>query len=228
MKTVFVSGANRGLGLEFARQYAADGWRVLAGCRDPARAETLRALANVEVVPFDVADSRSIAVAAKRLAGQSVDLLINNAGIFGSSVGDRQQSLDLVDLDVWAQVLRTNVLGPFEVTRAFLPLLAKNAVVGIVSSTLGSIGNNDYGSLYAYRSSKTAVNMVGRSLAMDLKPRGIAVVLLHPGWVHTDMGGPKAPVSPVDSIAGMRQVLGSVTVASTGRFFGWDGAELPW
>ena len=228
MKTVFISGANRGLGLEFARQYSADEWRVIAGCREPDRADALRMLENTRIVAMDVADSGSIASAAAQLSGLSIDLLINNAGIYGSKVGDRGQSLDLMDIDIWTHVMRTNVMGPFEVTRAFLPLLAKEAVIGIVSSTLGSIGDNGHGGVYAYRSSKAAVNMVGRSLAMDLKPRGFPVVLLHPGWVHTDMGGPKAPVAPVDSIAGMRRVLANVTLASTGRFFGWDGAELPW
>jgi NAD(P)-dependent dehydrogenase (short-subunit alcohol dehydrogenase family) len=228
MKTVFISGANRGLGFEFARQYAAAGWSVLGGCRDAGRADALRALPSTQVVALDVADSDSIAQVSRAVAETTIDLLINNAGIYGSTAGDRAQSLELVDLDVWTTVLRTNVMGPLALTRALLPVLSKDAVIGILSSTLGSIAGNTQGGLYAYRSAKAAVNMVGRSLAADLKPRGIAVVLLHPGWVHTDMGGPRAPVSPSDSIAGMRQVLDSVTVASTGRFFGWDGAELAW
>jgi NAD(P)-dependent dehydrogenase (short-subunit alcohol dehydrogenase family) len=228
MKTVFISGANRGLGFEFVRQYAAAGWRVIAGCRDPGRADALNALPNTQVVTLNVSDSQSIATAARAVSETTIDLLINNAGIYGSTAGGQTQSLDLIDLDVWTTVLRTNVMGPLALTRALLPVLSREAVIGILSSTLGSIAGNTQGGLYAYRSAKAAVNMVGRSLAADLKPRGIAVVLLHPGWVRTDMGGPRAPVSPVDSIAGMRQVLDSVTLASTGRFFGWDGAELAW
>jgi NAD(P)-dependent dehydrogenase (short-subunit alcohol dehydrogenase family) len=228
MPVVFISGANRGLGFEFARQYAADGWQVLAGCRSPATAQNLKDLKGVETVALDVADPLSIAAAVGALEGKSIDLLINNAGIFGSTVGDDAQSFENQPSDMWVDVLRTNVIAPFEVTRAFLPLLKKGSTVAIVSSELGSIAQNAGGGMYAYRSSKAAVNMVGRSLAADLKPHGISVVLLHPGWVHTDMGGPAAPVSPADSIAGLRRVLAEVTPATSGRFISFKGSELPW
>ena len=228
MPTIFISGANRGLGLEFARQYAAAGWGVLAGCRDPARAAELEAIAGVEKIALTVDEPASIASAVAAVGDRRIDLLINNAGIFGSTVGDSRQTLDETDLDVWSKVFRTNVQAPFALTRALLPKMGSGSVVGILSSELGSIAGNAMGELYAYRSSKAAVNMVGKSLSIDLKPRGIIVVLLHPGWVHTDMGGPSAPVGPVESIAGLRKVLADVTPASSGRFLAWDGREMAW
>ena len=220
MPTIFISGANRGLGFEFARQYSAAGWTVLAACRDPGQATELAAL--------NVTDPASIAAVVDAVGNRRIDLLLNNAGIFGSIVGDQEQTLDVISLDIWNDVFQTNVIAPFALTRALLPKLAAGAVVGILSSELGSIAGNTTGELYAYRSSKAAVNMVGKSLAIDLKARGIIVVLLHPGWVHTDMGGPAAPVSPVESIAGLRKVLAAATPASSGRFLAWDGREMPW
>jgi NAD(P)-dependent dehydrogenase (short-subunit alcohol dehydrogenase family) len=228
MKTVFISGANRGLGLEFARQYAAAGWQVLGGCRDPERADALRALPNTRAITLDVSNARSIENAAIQTGGQQIDLLINNAGIYGTALGDSGQTLAEQDIEIWMGVLRANVLGVFELTRALLPLIPSGGMVAIMSSRLGSIAENRDGGMYAYRSSKTAVNMVGRSLAQDLKPRGVTVVMLHPGWVATDMGGANAPVKPADSVAGLRKVLDGVTPDSTGRFLAWDGAELPW
>jgi NAD(P)-dependent dehydrogenase (short-subunit alcohol dehydrogenase family) len=228
MSTVFISGANRGLGFEFAKQYAADGWCVLAGCRNPDKAENLKALKGVEVVALNVDDPASIAGAAKAVSGHTIDLLINNAGIFGSTVGDDKQTLENQTADMWVDVLRTNVIAPFEVTRALLPFMKKGSLVAFVSSELGSLEQNTGGNMYAYRSSKAAVNMVGRSLAADLKPRGITVVLLHPGWANTDMGGPAAPVNPTDSIAGLRKALAGVTPETSGRFLSFAGGELPW
>jgi NAD(P)-dependent dehydrogenase (short-subunit alcohol dehydrogenase family) len=228
MPTVFISGANRGLGLEFARQYAADGWHVIGGCRDPGSAAALAEIPGIETIALDVANEDSIGSAAEALAGRELDLLLNNAGVYGSIVGDSAQRLETMDAAMWRRILDTNVLGPFLLTRALLPRLGKGSVVGILSSELGSVANNRRGEIYGYRSSKAAANMVGRSLSVDLKPRGVIVVLLHPGWAHTDMGGPGAPVNPVDSIAGLRRVLAGVTPDSSGRFLAWDGREMPW
>jgi NAD(P)-dependent dehydrogenase (short-subunit alcohol dehydrogenase family) len=228
MPTVFISGANRGLGLEFARQYSADGWQVIGGCRDPDKAAALAAIAGVEVVRLDVADEASIASVAQALDGRKLDVLLNNAGIYGSTVGDAEQRLETMDPAVWRAVLDTNVIAPFLLTRALLPNLEAGSIVGILSSELGSIANNSFGEIYGYRSSKAAVNMVGRSLSLDLRPKAIIVLLLHPGWAHTEMGGPHAPVDPVDSIAGLRRVLAAATPESSGRFLAWDGREMPW
>jgi NAD(P)-dependent dehydrogenase (short-subunit alcohol dehydrogenase family) len=228
MPTVFISGANRGLGLEFAKQYAADGWQVIGACREPARADALRTIPRARLLPLDVTEAQSIAACADALAGEKIDLLLNNAGIYGSIVGDKEQTLDRMDAGNWLEILRTNLIAPFALTRALLPNLSKGSIVGFLSSELGSIASNRMGEIYGYRSSKAALNMVGRSLSIDLKPRGIIVVLLHPGWAHTDMGGPRAPVDPVESIAGLRRVLARVTPESSGRFLSWDGREMPW
>jgi NAD(P)-dependent dehydrogenase (short-subunit alcohol dehydrogenase family) len=228
MPTIFISGANRGLGLEFARQYATAGWHVLAGCRDLARAAELGSIAGVETIALNLDDPNSVAAAVQAVGEREIDLLLNNAGIYGSIVGDSEQTLANMDLDIWDKVFKTNVIGPFALTRALLPRLKAGAIIGILSSELGSIAKNSMGQIYAYRSSKAAVNMVGKSLAIDLKQRGIIVVLLHPGWAHTDMGGPAAPVDPVESITGLRKVLAAVTPDSSGRFLAWDGGEMPW
>jgi NAD(P)-dependent dehydrogenase (short-subunit alcohol dehydrogenase family) len=228
MRTVFISGANRGLGLEFARQYAADDWQVVATCRDPGAADALHALPNTEILALEATDPDSIAACAKALEGRRIDLLLNNAGIYGSVVGDAQQRLENMDTGLWLDILKTNVIAPFALTRALLPNLGEGSVIGILSSELGSIAGNNFGEIYGYRSSKAAVNMVGKSLSIDLKARGIIVVLLHPGWAHTDMGGPRAPVNPVDSVTGLKRAIAGLTPASSGRFLAWDGREMHW
>ena len=192
------------------------------------RAAELTALDGVEVVALDVTDADSIANAAAAVAHHKIDVLINNAGIYGSVVGDRLQTLELTNVEVWNDVFQTNVIAPFALTRALLPNMSPSAVIAILSSELGSITNNTRGEIYAYRSSKAAVNMVGKSLAIDLKPLGFTVILLHPGWAHTDMGGPAAPVDPVESIAGLRKVIAAATPDLSGRFLAWNGREMPW
>jgi NAD(P)-dependent dehydrogenase (short-subunit alcohol dehydrogenase family) len=224
MPTLLVTGANRGLGLEFARQYAADGWRVIAGCRDPGAASALKGLVHVEPIALDVADPASIAAAAAQLAGVRLDLLLHNAGAlegWGKSLAETTR-------DEFERVLRVNLLGPFELTRAALPLLGQGSKIAIMSSGLGSIAQIGSGRFYAYRTSKAAVNMLGACLAQELGPSGIAVVLLHPGWVHTEMGGAAAPLDPPTSVRGLRQRIAETSLANSGRFVAWDGKDLPW
>lgn len=226
MPTVVVTGANRGIGLEFARQFAADGWRVVAGVRRPEAADALKAIGGVEVRPLDAADPTSIRAFAEGLGGEAVDLLVNNAGTFGPQRQDR----DGIDAAGWEETLRVNALGPVLTVLALAPNLEKAAkpVAATVTSRMGSIGGNTSGGHYAYRMSKAAVNMGMKNLSIDLADRNIAVVVLHPGWVQTDMGGPNATVRAVDSVAGMRRVLARVGIAETGRFFGFDGNDIPW
>lgn len=228
MPTVIVTGANRGIGLEFARQYAADGWRVIATCRRPDEAATLKALAGVEVHTLDVGDPAAIQGFAAALAGERIDLLLNNAGIFGPD--HPRQSKDGIDPEGWLQTLRINALAPVLLTLALRDNLAKAEApkVATVSSQLGSIGENGSGGMYAYRASKAAINAGNRSLAVDLKERNIACVVLHPGWVQTDMGGANAPVKPADSVAGMRRVIARIGLDDSGCFYGYDGREIPW
>ena len=231
MSTLLVTGANRGLGLEFARRYAADGWRVLATCRDPGSADELRRLAaesggRITVSALDVTDNGSVRAAAQALVGTPIDLLINNAGV-GSP---RNQKLGNLDYAAWARVLDVNTLGPMRVTEAFLGNVAAGTEKKIVTITsgMGSIADNTSGGSYAYRSSKAAVNMVVKSLSIDLAPRGITCVVINPGWVRTDMGGPGGKISPAESIAGMKRVIAKLRPADSGKFFNYDGGSYPW
>jgi NAD(P)-dependent dehydrogenase (short-subunit alcohol dehydrogenase family) len=231
VNTVLVTGANRGLGLEFARQYAADGWRVVAACRDPGAAGDLNRLAagsggRIVVIALDVSDLASVRAAALSLAGTPIDLLINNAGV-GSPRG---QKLGALDYAAWARVLDVNTLGPMRVTEAFLDHLAAGAGKKVVTITsgMGSIADNGSGGSYAYRSSKAAVNMVVKSLSLDLAPRGITCIVMNPGWVRTDMGGPGGKISPEESISAMRRVIAKLKPADTGKFFNYDGGSYPW
>jgi NAD(P)-dependent dehydrogenase (short-subunit alcohol dehydrogenase family) len=231
VNTVLVTGANRGLGLEFARQYAADGWKVYAACRRPDEASALGQLAagsggHVEAIALDVTDTASVRAAAAELAGIPIDLLVNNAGV-GSPKGQKLGSLDYA---AWQRVLDTNTLGPMRVVEAFLGHVEKGGQKKIVTITsgMGSIGDNGSGGSYAYRSSKAAVNMVVKSLSIDLAERGITCIVLNPGWVRTDMGGPGGRLSPEQSIAGMRKVIAGLTPADSGKFFNHDGGQYPW
>lgn len=228
MPTVFITGANRGLGLEMARQYVADGWRVLAGCRDPDKAEALRALGNggVEIHALDVSDHNQVDDLAGRLSGAAIDLLINNAGVLG---GHDHQDFGDIDYDIWEDVLRVNLLAPVKVAEAFADHVAasERKTMAFLSSQLGSIANAG-GGYFIYGTSKAALNMAVKSMAVALKPRGIAVVATHPGWVQTDMGGAEADITPQTSVTGLRRVFDSVKPGDSGRFVQYDGVELPW
>jgi NAD(P)-dependent dehydrogenase (short-subunit alcohol dehydrogenase family) len=220
MPSVLVTGASRGIGREFCRQYLAAGWRVLAAVRDPKAA-----LEGTVAHKLDVDDPASV-VALGDAIDEPLDLVISNAGISGP----RDDGPGNFPVEPWLQVMRTNVIGPALVADAFAPHLkrGKGRVLATISSRMGSIGALETGGRYVYRSSKAAVNMVNRLLSFDLKPQGITCIVLHPGWVRTDMGGASAPVSPEDSVRGMRQVLDRVGPKDTGAFFNYDGTPLPW
>jgi NAD(P)-dependent dehydrogenase (short-subunit alcohol dehydrogenase family) len=229
--TALITGANRGLGLEFARQFAADSWKVYAACRAPAEASDLQKLAaasggHLETLALDVTDMASVRAAAAKLAGIPIDLLINNAGV-GSPKG---QKLGSLDYGAWARVLDTNTLGPMRVAEAFLGNIERGGQKKIVTITsgMGSIADNGSGGSYAYRSSKAAVNMVVKSLSVDLAGRGITCIVMNPGWVRTDMGGPGGQLSPEQSIAGMRKVIEGLTPADSGKFFNHNGKNYAW
>ncbi len=231
MSTVLVTGANRGLGLEFVRQYAADGWKVYAACRDPDAAQELGQVAAqsggaIRVLALEVTDTASIRAAAQSLAGEAIDVLINNAGV-GSP---KKQRLGSLDYAAWARVLDVNTLGPMRVVEAFLDSVAKGGDRKIVTltSAMGSIADNGSGGSYAYRSSKAAVNIVMKSLSIDLAPRGITCVVVHPGWVRTDMGGPDGKLTPMQSVAALRKLIAELKPEDTGRFFNYDGKTYPW
>lgn len=227
MPTVLITGANRGIGLEFARQYAATGWRVIATCRQPSLATELKALpGEVEIFALDVGDFPVLGDLAKSLKRESVDLLLANAGVYGP----RPSPFGAVDDGAWEAVLRLNTIAPLKLAEAFCDLVARSELrsMAFLSSKMGSIADNTSGGSYIYRSSKAALNVVVKSLAVDLAPRGISVAALHPGWVRTDMGGPSALIDAEVSVAGMRRVLADLTPETSGRFLNYDGCEIPW
>lgn len=227
MPTVLITGANRGLGLEFARQYGAAGWTVHAAARNPDAAEDLASIdGRVDAHRLDVLDPGQIAALAKTLAGEEIDLLINNAGV-GAPTGTE---LGEVDYEAWQRVLEINALAPLRVAEAFIDNVARSRrkQIAFLSSRAGSITNNIAGGRYIYRSSKAALNAVVRSLALDLRQHGCIVVALHPGWVRTDMGGDAAPLAPKDSVTAMRDLLDRLEPHDNGHFINYDGRELEW
>ncbi|HLT78612.1 MAG TPA: SDR family oxidoreductase [Ferrovibrio sp.] len=226
MPTLLITGANRGIGLELTRQYAADGWDVIACARQPDKADELKALGSrVTVEALDVTDYAAVDRLAETYKDRPIDLLINNAGIYGI----RNPPLTIADFDDYLKVLQVNAVAPMKVTLAMLPALkkAKAAKIATISSRMGSIGSDGSGA-YVYRASKAAINAAMHSLALDLRPTGITCILLHPGWVKTDMGGQGADITPQVSASGIRSVIARATAADTGRFFNYDGAEIPW
>lgn len=226
MPTVMITGANRGLGLEFARQYIQDGWSVIATCRKPEDATELNAIVGVTVYPLNVTNFEAVRALADQLKGTAIDLLVNNAGVYGP----KRSALNEIDFDVWEQVLRTNALAPLCVAQCFAPHVAASdrKCIATLSSKMGSMTDNTSGGGYIYRSSKAAVNAVMKSLANDLRPQGVISVLLHPGWVRTDMGGPSGLIDAEQSVAGMRRVIDAADMNASGRFYAYDGAEIPW
>jgi NAD(P)-dependent dehydrogenase (short-subunit alcohol dehydrogenase family) len=216
MPTLFVTGANRGLGLEFVRQYRADGWDVIATVREMS--PELEAL-GTEVRTLDMADAA--AVSAVR-AGRPVDLLIANAGTYGP-----RDAQDAASADEWLDTFAVNTIAPYLLAKALLPeVKAAGGKLIAISTRMGSIEDNDSGGFLAYRSSKTALNMAWRTLA--LANPDLVCVPFHPGWVQTRMGGQSAPVTPAQSIAGMRKVIEGLTATESGEFFDFEGKAVPW
>jgi len=221
--TVLVVGASRGLGLEFVRQYAADGSRVIATHRAPADGERLRRL-GAEPQSLDVLDEASLAALGRRLAGERLDLAILSAGIFGPRTAGAEAPA-AADFDV---VMRTNVLAPMRLIALLAPLLDSGSRLAVLSSRMGSVSLMQSPSGWLYRASKAAVNCVLKAASIELGGRGIVCTALHPGWVRTDMGGAAADIEVADSVAGMRRVLAAAGASANGRFFGHDGSEIAW
>lgn len=237
--TVLITGTTRGIGLEFAKQYAAAGWDVLACSRHPEAAalQQLTSIhSNVSVWELDVCNPKQIRKLVNDLQGKPIDLLINSAGIYGWEENDEDadQTLDNVSIEAMSKVYEVNCIAPLMLSRSLLPNLEMSLLRTIVSITsrAGSIGDNTNGGIYAYRSSKAALNMAMKSLAVDLKPQQIKVILLHPGWVKTDMGGPDALIDTETSVKGMRQVIDTQvqkpTIDTDNIFMNYKGEILPW
>ena len=222
-----ITGTSRGIGLEFARAYSEAGWSVIATLRDGGDTDGLAALpGSVTPVQLDVADPASVAILGERLKGVALDLLIANAGVYGP----RGVPLGRISYPDWQAVMAVNVFGSIRVIETFLEHLRAGSGRRIVAITskMGSIADNGSGGTYPYRSSKAALNAAMRSVALDLAPEGFAVGVLHPGWVKTEMGGPHALIDTATAVAGMRRVIDGLTVANTGRFWNYDGREIPW
>jgi NAD(P)-dependent dehydrogenase (short-subunit alcohol dehydrogenase family) len=231
MPSAFITEANRGLGFEFARQYLTGGWQVYAACRDPDSATELHRLADaggdkLQIVALDVTHPANVKSAAAELDAGAIDLLLNNAGV-GGALG---QTVGNIDYKAWAKVLEVNTMGPLRVSEAFVEHVARSErkLIVTLTSGMGSIADNASGGAFAYRSSKAAVNMVMRSLAIDLAPRGITCVVVNPGWVQTDMGGPHATLTPAESVSRLRRLIDSLGPAQSGKFFNHDGREYAW
>ena len=214
MPTILITGAGRGLGRELARQYAADGWKVI-GTERGAKAEHR----------LDVGDPKQAAALARKLKGTPLDVLFCNAGI----VGKRGMALGSFDYDSWAEVLRVNLLGVAAVVEAFAEHVAagERKVIALMSSRLGSISESS-GMTLPYATSKAALNLLAKGLAATLASRGVIVVALSPGWVRTDMGGAGAPLSPQTSVDGLRKVIAGLKPSDSGKFFSHDGSTIPW
>jgi NAD(P)-dependent dehydrogenase (short-subunit alcohol dehydrogenase family) len=224
MPTIAVAGASRGIGLELVRQFSAGGWRAIGTSREMAKGAAISA-AGGEVYLCDVVDAASVARLGQGLAKESIDILVCNAGIYGP----RDWSLGNTDYAAWAQVMHTNLLAPMRVIEALVEPVARSSLrtIALMSSRLGSIAQAD-GTGIIYRTSKAALNALGNNLAVLLAARGINVVMLHPGWVRTDMGGPSASISVEESVAGMKKVLTGIGPADSGKFYSFDGSEIGW
>lgn len=229
MGNVLISGANRGIGLELARQYLQDGWRVFAACRQPEKAQELNGLAgqgDLTVQPLDVTDARQVQNLRSAVGNTPIDVLINNAGTYGQKGGNFGRT----DADAWETAFRINVIAVMRMMEAFADAVAasEQKVIANMSSKMGSMGDNGSGGSYVYRSSKAALNAISVSAARDLEDQGIKVVALHPGWVRTEMGGPNALIDVQESVRGLRRVLAGLDREQSGRFLDYKGEIVPW
>ena len=229
-ETILITGSNRGIGLELVHQYAAQGWQVLACCRHPDQATALNRLGeqfpDITIYALDVAQQDQVQKLAAHLQGCPIDILFNNAGIYGpydAVFGNTDEAR-------WLDCLHTNVIAPMKMMEAFVTQVAasKHKLIAAMSSKMGSMADNGSGGSYIYRSSKAALNAVMKSAAIDLAPRGVKVAILHPGWVQTDMGGPNAEITVAESVGRMREILGKITADNSGTFFDIDGSTIPW
>ncbi|MGE3318456.1 MAG: SDR family oxidoreductase [Candidatus Berkiella sp.] len=229
MDTILITGANRGLGLEFVRQYAEEGAKIFACCRHPKEAQELQALqnehANIQIYTLDVADPDSIQALANEIK-EPIDILLNNAGML-----EKEEDLENISMDAFNQTFLVNSVAPLKMAQAFAQNVANSQrkLIANISSSMGSISDNTSGGYYSYRSSKAALNMLMKSAGIDLAPQGIRVLLLHPGWVKTRMGGSEATTEPADSIRGMRKVIRNYQPApGEVMFFRYNGEVVPW
>ena len=228
MSTVLITGANRGLGYEFVKQYSENGFEVLACCRNRNNAKELKELAEtsnkIKVYELDVGNVKAIKSLSQQLQNEKIDVLINNAGIYRSStVGN-------INYDEWIESFKVNTIAPYQIVENFLNQIQNSDLKKVVSITskMGSIDDNNSGGSYIYRSSKTALNSMMRSLTHDLKNQGIATLTLHPGWVRTDMGGPGGWIDSFESVQGMIKQIDKLTIDDSGKYLDYAGKSINW
>ena len=221
MPTILITGGSRGIGAELVQQYAADGWDVIATARSDSDLKELDAMDNVTAMELDVAKPDSVAAFIDGVGDRPIDVFLNSAGVYGPRTPER---------DGWMDVLEINVVAPTLLAEKLKPNVAasEKKVMAVVTSRMGSIGDNGGGGSIPYRSSKAAVNAAWKSLSIDWKDDGIAVVMLHPGWVKTDMGGDNAQIDTKTSVDGMRDRIAETDLSNSGRFVAYDGATIEW
>ena len=231
MPTILITGANRGIGLELCKQYLKSDWKVHAACRDPNNAMRLSVLADTHpelltVHALDIRQAEQISALKTQLANTPIDILFNNAGIYAGESAKFGHS----NTEVWLDAFNVNVIAPMKMIEAFADNVANSnkKIIANMSSKMGSISDNGSGGSYAYRSSKSALNSTMMSAAHDLKESGIAVLLLHPGWVRTKMGGPNGELSTEESANNLRMIVANASIKDSGSFFDIDGSIIPW
>ena len=228
---ILITGANRGIGLEMVKYALEQGWRIFACCRNPHNADNLFNIAKlsngkISVHIADMLELSTLQALSYELRNDPIDILVNNAGIYGSD----KNSFGSVDVVSWLQTFQVNSIAPLKMVEAFSEqlLMGNRKLVACMSSKMGSMADNGYGSSYIYRSSKAALNAVVKSLSIDLKEKGIISVALHPGWVKTEMGGTGAEISTRESVEQIFSNLTSLTINDSGRFIDIDGSDIPW
>ena len=230
MATVLITGTNRGIGLEFVKQFLAREDTVLATCRDMGSATELRQLKNdtrkLHIFELDVSSQKSMEDLTLQLAGHAIDIFINNAGVYGP----RDSTFGKVSANEWAKVLQVNAKAPMILTQLLIDNLRDGSDKKLlyITSKMGSINDNKGGGSYVYRSSKAALNAVVKSISVDLRDSGFSVAVLHPGWVQTDMGGPNALIDVKTSVSKMIDVIDNLNSHNSGSFFNYDGGTIPW
>ncbi|WP_017444873.1 SDR family oxidoreductase [Gayadomonas joobiniege] len=233
MKTIFISGANRGIGLEFTKQYLSEGAFVIACARNPLQATELQALLTkypqkLQLISLDISDEMQIIGLKSLLKDTAIDIVICNAGYYGPK-DERSQfaSLDAVE---WQKTLTINCIAQLKLLEILTNnlMLGKDKKIAVLSSKMGSLDDNTSGGSYIYRSSKAALNAACKSLSIDLKPDGIKVVILHPGWVQTDMGGPNALITTNQSVSGMKKIIQNLSLKNSGQFLSYDNQPINW
>ena len=231
IKKILVTGANRGLGLGLVKKFLKNNEKVICTTRNISKSKELilckeKYNDNLEICELDLLDKDSPNILSNFLGDETIDLFINNAGVIGHSA----QHFKSVSLNHWLEVLKVNLIAPLLITQSIIKNIEKSSErkIYFISSKVGSIEDNKSGGMYIYRSSKTALNQVVKSLSIDLKPLGISVISLHPGWVRTEMGGPNALISVEESVNGMIDVISNTSIINSGQFINYDGTRLPW